>query len=342
VTDTGQLYTWGRGRYGSLGHGDQQTCLVPTQVTSVSGRVYSVSCGDSHSVLVTDDTQVFSFGNGEDGQLGHDNNNHVFTPKLVKTLAGKQVSVVSCGLCHTVALSSDTGQGHSSNQHELEEKLRQLTLRLQSTELQLQSERRSRMMSERRLEEVTNQLQAKIALGRGHRTMGTLGEQAASISIGTQTDVDLSNLSPVPRYRGAGKRKPTTAVSEELRSVVERRGWGEGETTQQVDNAEETSNPTESKLLMRASEIYKAKEQPSAEVDDPVEDTEHDPSTPNAKRKATLAEFSLGMEGHEAAVRDSYDPSLEQQDAEELLHDVLGDDDDDDDDDDLDNIFARP
>jgi len=206
---------------------------------------------------------------------------------------------------------------------------------LQSTELQLQSERRSRMMSERRLEEVTNQLQAKIALGRGHRTMGTLGEQAASISIGTQTDVDLSNLSPVPRYRGAGKRKPTTAVSEELRSVVERRGWGEGETTQQVDNAEETSNPTESKLLMRASEIYKAKEQPSAEVDDPVEDTEHDPSTPNAKRKATLAEFSLGMEGHEAAVRDSYDPSLEQQDAEELLHDVLGDDDDDDDDDDI-------
>lgn len=43
ITAAGQLYTWGKGRYGRLGHGDSEDQLVPKLVSPHSKGVYQFS-----------------------------------------------------------------------------------------------------------------------------------------------------------------------------------------------------------------------------------------------------------------------------------------------------------
>lgn len=73
VTVDGDLYTWGDGFCGQLGLGDKRPKLVPQQVTEGGLEdecVLSVSCGARHTLVVTEDGEVFSFGLGHFGVLG--------------------------------------------------------------------------------------------------------------------------------------------------------------------------------------------------------------------------------------------------------------------------------
>lgn len=73
VTVDGDLYTWGDGFCGQLGLGDKRPKLVPQQVTEGGMEdecVLSVSCGARHTLVVTEDGEVFSFGLGHFGVLG--------------------------------------------------------------------------------------------------------------------------------------------------------------------------------------------------------------------------------------------------------------------------------
>jgi len=78
VTTDGDLYTWGDGFCGQTGHGDKRPQLEPKQVTKGGLEdecVSSVSCGARHTLAVTEDGEVFSFGLGHFGVLGRS-----FTP----------------------------------------------------------------------------------------------------------------------------------------------------------------------------------------------------------------------------------------------------------------------
>lgn len=44
ITASGELYTWGKGRYGRLGHGDSDDQLKPKLVEGLLGNVLFVSC----------------------------------------------------------------------------------------------------------------------------------------------------------------------------------------------------------------------------------------------------------------------------------------------------------
>lgn len=50
VTESGEVYTWGRGMHGQLGHKGTNDRLLPTQVVGLSA-VTEVSCGDSHTLV---------------------------------------------------------------------------------------------------------------------------------------------------------------------------------------------------------------------------------------------------------------------------------------------------
>jgi len=74
----GDLYTWGDGFCGQLGHGDKGPCVAPQQVTKGGLEdecVANVALGARHSLVVTDEGEVFSFGLGHFGVLGRS-----FTP----------------------------------------------------------------------------------------------------------------------------------------------------------------------------------------------------------------------------------------------------------------------
>jgi len=62
-----------------------------------------VAAGSYHTMAVTDAGELFTWGDGRFGKLGHGDDNHKFVPTLVEGLRGQRVVGVAGGLCHTLA-----------------------------------------------------------------------------------------------------------------------------------------------------------------------------------------------------------------------------------------------
>eukprot|EP00164_Ancoracysta_twista_P004908 GFYU01006672.1.p1 GENE.GFYU01006672.1~~GFYU01006672.1.p1 ORF type:complete len:690 (+),score=188.72 GFYU01006672.1:180-2249(+) len=109
LTDTGDVYSWGYGSYGQLGHGGARNQEpTPGLVEMLQGkRVRQIACGANHTVVLTDEGDVYSWGGSGDGQLGHGDKKKLVKPKAVQALAGKNISSVACGHRHTAALTAD-------------------------------------------------------------------------------------------------------------------------------------------------------------------------------------------------------------------------------------------
>ena len=84
------LRAWGSGIYGKLGHGGQQHRLLPKKVEAFAGqRVVAVSAGGEHSLAITADSAVFTWGEGERGCLGHGEDlSNQLLPKKIEARGG--------------------------------------------------------------------------------------------------------------------------------------------------------------------------------------------------------------------------------------------------------------
>ena len=109
LTENGQIYSWGDGDYGKLGHGNTSTQKLPKRVMGplADKVVVQISAGYRHSAAVTDDGFLYTWGEGDFGRLGHGDSQSRFIPTLVKELSDGDVGQVSCGASHTLALSAD-------------------------------------------------------------------------------------------------------------------------------------------------------------------------------------------------------------------------------------------
>jgi alpha-tubulin suppressor-like RCC1 family protein len=70
----GGVWTWGRGEWGRLGHGDAGDCLEPTRVEGVEldlPAVSKASVGESHCGCLVDGI-VYTWGRNEQWQLGYE------------------------------------------------------------------------------------------------------------------------------------------------------------------------------------------------------------------------------------------------------------------------------
>lgn len=107
LTTDGQVYTWGRGDDGRLGHGDNGWKYVPRIAQSLSGQVIvQVTCGSYHTAAVASNGDLFTWGGGMYGKLGHGNESGHSTPRRVEGLVGLTVSQIACGSRHTAVLTS--------------------------------------------------------------------------------------------------------------------------------------------------------------------------------------------------------------------------------------------
>ncbi|XP_044049752.1 probable E3 ubiquitin-protein ligase HERC4 [Siniperca chuatsi] len=85
LTKTGAVFTFGSGQYGQLGHNSFSDELRPRLVSELWGaKVTKVACGRHHTLVLTDSKRVYSFGCGEQGQLGHGEESHPSVPLPVK------------------------------------------------------------------------------------------------------------------------------------------------------------------------------------------------------------------------------------------------------------------
>ncbi len=108
VTMYGELYTWGDGTHnaGLLGHGTDVSHWIPKRISGpLEGlQVASVTCGPWHTALITTTGQLFTFGDGTFGVLGHGDRESVSYPREVESLSGLRTIAVACGVWHTAAV----------------------------------------------------------------------------------------------------------------------------------------------------------------------------------------------------------------------------------------------
>jgi len=120
----GEVYSWGDGYYGALGHGDDSTRAVPCRIDSLS-HIERIAAGpNSTSAAVDRSGKLFTWGRatygfeGVDGDmhafeeppndLGHEfdaETKHQLTPKRVEALSQERVVGVALGSGFTLAVT---------------------------------------------------------------------------------------------------------------------------------------------------------------------------------------------------------------------------------------------
>ncbi|WJX83061.1 hypothetical protein P8452_65751 [Trifolium repens] len=116
LTDRGEVYTWGFGRGGRLGHPDfdihsgQAAVITPRQVTTGLGsrRVMAIAAAKHHTVIATQGGEVFTWGSNREGQLGYTSVDTQPTPRRVSSLRSRIVAIAAANK-HTAAVS-DLGE----------------------------------------------------------------------------------------------------------------------------------------------------------------------------------------------------------------------------------------
>lgn len=105
--DDGTLYMCGENESGKLGLEDSQLRDTSNlQKLFINERVTAVACGGNHTAAVTASGKLFTFGQGDHGQLGHGSLClECPTPKQVTSLGNIQVRYVACGESHTAVVT---------------------------------------------------------------------------------------------------------------------------------------------------------------------------------------------------------------------------------------------
>ena len=108
ITRDGQLYMWGYNGSGQLGDGTSTNAYSPVQPKFEEPvRIARVACGRYHTVALSTDGQVYTWGSNSIGQLGNGNTTDSKIPVRIEIEGGKRISKVYAGLWSTAALTED-------------------------------------------------------------------------------------------------------------------------------------------------------------------------------------------------------------------------------------------
>jgi len=119
----GGAWSWGRGEWGRLGHGDSSDCLTPTRIEG-GGETHSKAlpklsaafAADAHSGCLTEDGTVYTWGRNENWQLGYEvvgllnagqSLDAQQEPQAVELPTESPVAMLSSGELGTAALLAD-------------------------------------------------------------------------------------------------------------------------------------------------------------------------------------------------------------------------------------------
>ncbi|KAL9677789.1 hypothetical protein QQ045_015625 [Rhodiola kirilowii] len=110
ITDAGALLTFGWGLYGQCGQGSTDDELSPVCATSLLGiHIQGVAAGLWHTVCISDDGDVYSFGGNQFGQLGTGVDQAEVLPRLLdaSSLENIHATGVSCGARHSAVITDE-------------------------------------------------------------------------------------------------------------------------------------------------------------------------------------------------------------------------------------------
>lgn len=105
------VVVWGSSECGQLGIGSlpaEDRAEPPRLVEGLrSVHVRHVVCSGHYSIAVSESGDLYTWGCGKDGQLGHGDMKDAYTPKAVRALQSKMIRNVSCAEHHVAAVSEN-------------------------------------------------------------------------------------------------------------------------------------------------------------------------------------------------------------------------------------------
>ncbi|XP_038725864.1 RCC1 domain-containing protein RUG3, mitochondrial isoform X2 [Tripterygium wilfordii] len=110
LTEDGQIWNWGANSNYELGRGDKVGGWEPKPIPSLKDvHIIQIASGGYHSLALTDEGKVLSWGHGRHGQLGHSSIDSQRIPVMIESLADERVIYISCGGSSSAAVT-DTGK----------------------------------------------------------------------------------------------------------------------------------------------------------------------------------------------------------------------------------------
>ncbi|KAF0697244.1 Aste57867_12072 [Aphanomyces stellatus] len=110
VSSAGHCYSWGFGKGGRLGTGSEFNCIHPVQLHFPQRIVVKASAGENHSLALTSNGQVYSWGSNSFGQLGFPAKQTCassrLVPKRIDAFKALTIVDIAAASCHSAAITS--------------------------------------------------------------------------------------------------------------------------------------------------------------------------------------------------------------------------------------------
>jgi uncharacterized repeat protein (TIGR02543 family) len=114
VSSTGRVYAWGNNSNNQLGDGTTTGRSTPTLISftglQLGETIRKVSAGQIHSLALTTNGRVYSWGNNNSGQLGNGSTSNRTSPGLISfpgILSGETIQTVVAGQLHSLAVTTN-------------------------------------------------------------------------------------------------------------------------------------------------------------------------------------------------------------------------------------------
>lgn len=102
VLNNGTSYSFGFNYFGQLGIGSKQASHYPVEIFLPGGQaVFDLAAGEYHSLVLTGDNRVYSFGRNREGQLGLGHTQDQYSPEEVTLPSGEKAVHIAAGGKHS-------------------------------------------------------------------------------------------------------------------------------------------------------------------------------------------------------------------------------------------------
>ena len=118
ITESNELYSFGKGIYGQCGYGQPDNTPTPKRVVFNENQnekyennrnitIIDIKCGGEHSLFLSSNKKLYTCGHGYLGQLGLGNNKNISSPIIVQSLTNKNIIEIAAGWSHSLVLTNE-------------------------------------------------------------------------------------------------------------------------------------------------------------------------------------------------------------------------------------------
>ncbi|XP_054771309.2 RCC1 and BTB domain-containing protein 1-like [Lytechinus pictus] len=111
VIDSGEVYGWGYNGNGQLGLGNNVNQPSPCKVSSLNNLIIAqVACGYAHSMALSDEGNIYTWGANSYGQLGTGNKANLCGATKIGESIGRFIDIAATHYAHISAAMTQTGK----------------------------------------------------------------------------------------------------------------------------------------------------------------------------------------------------------------------------------------